>query len=355
MNEAWSFYAVPMSYFSAKLRPALRYKKIPFHEIWANAAVYREVIVPKVGWPVIPVLISSQGECLQDSPRMLERIEEMVPQPPLFPADPALRMVAEVIQDFCDEAMLLPAMHFRWSFPEQRKWIENDWSSTMGPESLEFARRMEGSLAFLGISERTKPLIDDWYVELLDLLDSHFETNRFVLGDALSLADLALAGPFYAHLGRDPVPARIMRERAPWVMTWLHEVNDAAPPAPWAAEPVVAPTLLPLLAEIGRVFVPMQLAASAAGAEAAASLASGEAVPRVLGFCEQPLLGIEEQRMINSYSLWRHRRSAARYAALDSAARERVAGYLEPAGIMPYLEQAPEAAIEMDGFALRMA
>ncbi len=354
MSKEWIFYGVPMSYFSAKLRPALRYKKIPFREVWATAEVYRDVIVPKVGQAFIPVIVTDEGEVLQDSPRMLERVEELYPEPAMYPEDPALRMVAEVIQDFCDDAMILPAMHFRWGFAEQREWIENDWSKVMGPASLEFAKRMAGTLPFLGVSEATQPLIEDWYVDLLDLLDTHFETSRFLLGDRLSIADLALAGPLYAHLGRDPVPARIMRERAPWVMTWLYEINDAAPPAPWAGQAELRDTLVPVLAEIGRVFVPMQLAVSRFAEEAAAGLEAGAKAPRVLGVCEQPILGVREQRMVNSYSVWRHLRSADRYAALDESARVELDPIMEAAGILPYLREAPAVPLRMEGFTLRV-
>eukprot|EP00959_Pyramimonas_sp_CCMP1952_P409564 8583323-Pyramimonas_sp.AAC.2 len=39
-----------------------------------------------------------------------------------------------------------------------------------------------------------------------------------------SLGDVALMGPFYAHLYRDPVPGHLMKTRAPLVARWVrHE------------------------------------------------------------------------------------------------------------------------------------
>jgi hypothetical protein len=39
------FYASDFSYFSAKVRPALRYKRVPYVELLATPEAYRQVIV----------------------------------------------------------------------------------------------------------------------------------------------------------------------------------------------------------------------------------------------------------------------------------------------------------------------
>lgn len=353
-SKPWKFYAAPMSYFSAKVRPALRYKKIAFDEVWATADVYKEVLIPRTGLAFIPVIITDEDEVLQDTPRMIARIEELFPEPAIYPADPAVRMIAEVIQDFADDGLIAPAMHYRWSFPEQRPWIENDWTALVGDAAKDFAARMAATLPVLGVCEQTIPAIQAWYGKLLDLLSLHFEGSRFILGDVLTLADLALAGPFYAHLGRDPVPARIMRERAPRVMAWLHETNDAAPPAPGAGPPQVRDTLLPLLAEIGEVFVPMQQAC-VEFADANTTLNSGDKAPRALGMTEQPLPGGTVSRFVNTYSLYRQQQSAQRYAGLSEADRERVDALLGLAGVLPYLQHPAKTDFVMDGLVLHVA
>jgi hypothetical protein len=50
------FYAAEMSYFSGKVRPALRAKRVPFDEILPTTAAYRQVIVPRTGLSMIPTL-----------------------------------------------------------------------------------------------------------------------------------------------------------------------------------------------------------------------------------------------------------------------------------------------------------
>src|SRR5437867_5396094 len=48
--DTWRFYASEVSNFSAKVRPALRYKGVRYAEILATPAAYRGVIRPRVGF-----------------------------------------------------------------------------------------------------------------------------------------------------------------------------------------------------------------------------------------------------------------------------------------------------------------
>ncbi|HYC00308.1 MAG TPA: glutathione S-transferase family protein [Candidatus Limnocylindrales bacterium] len=354
MSIPWKFYAAPMSYFSGKVRPALVYKKIEHTEIWPTREVQKEIITPKTGVRFIPVIETDGGEILQDSPRMLERIEELYPSPAIFPEDPAVRMVAEVIQDFCDDVLVPLALHYRWSFPEQRTWVEEDWAAVFGPIANKLAAQMAGALAFVGVTDKTRLTMEEWFLHFLELLNRHFAHSRYVLGDCITVADYAIHGPMFAHFARDPVPARIVRETAPNVMAWLHEVSAAGPPAPWAKPPEVRESLAPLLAEIGAVFVPAQIAVSSFVSEAIGNQPAGEEASRVIGIIEQSVFGIPEQRIASAYSVWRHRRTAQRYAALARAERGVVDEILGPAGVLPYLQTIPTARLTMDRFTLRI-
>ncbi len=64
-----------------------------------------------------------------------------------------------------------------------------------GGEREKFAARMAGTLPFLGIVLETVPAIEAHTRELLDCLSTHFREHRYLLGDALSLADCGLMGP----------------------------------------------------------------------------------------------------------------------------------------------------------------
>ncbi|MFN2378109.1 MAG: glutathione S-transferase family protein [Candidatus Binatia bacterium] len=354
MSKPWSFYAAPMSYFSAKVRPALQYKKIEFAEIWPTREVQKD-IQARTGVRFIPVIETDTGELLQDSPRILERLEDLRPSPAIFPGDPAVRIVAELIQDFCDDVLVAQALHWRWSFPEQRQWVEADWEGVFGTLATKLAAQMAGALPFVGVTDKTRAAAEQWFHDFLDILQAHFEESRYVLGDVITVADYALFGPMFAHFARDPVPARLVRERAPLVMAWIHEVSAAGPPSPWARPPEVRETLAPLFKEIGRVFVPQVLAVGAFVDEAVSSMPDGEDAPRVLGLLEQDVFGVREQRIASSYPVWRHQRTARRYAALAGGDKSVVDEILAPSGVLPYLQTVPTARLEMDGFQLKIS
>ncbi|HEY2772472.1 MAG TPA: glutathione S-transferase family protein [Candidatus Binatia bacterium] len=351
--RSWSFYAAPMSYFSAKIRPALQYKKIEFSEVWPTRDVQRRLI-DKTGVRYIPVIETDTGEWLQDSPRMLERIEDLRPSLPIFPEDASVRIVAEVFQDFCDEVLVPQALHWRWSFAEQRQWVEDDWESVFGSIANKLAAKMHGALTFYGITERSRGGAERWFHGFLDLLQAHFAESRYVLGDVVTVADYALFGPMFAHFARDPVPARIVRSRAPLVMAWLHEVSAAGPPSPWAHPPAVRETLLPVLAALGGAAVSQFLAIGPFVADALSNMPAGEESPRVLGLFEQDVFGTPEQRIASTYPLWRQQRTAHRYAALSPGDRAVADEMLGPIGVLPYLQTNFAAPLVMDGFRLRI-
>lgn len=354
MSKPWSFYAAPMSYFSAKVRPALQYKKIEFAEIWPTREVQKQLLA-RTGVRFIPMLETDSGELLQDSPRMLERIEDLRPNPPIFPEDPAVRIVAEVIQDFCDDVLVAQALHWRWSFPEQRAWVEADWEMVFGTLATKLAAQMSGALPYVGVTDKTRAAAEHWFHDFLDILQTHFSDSRFLLGDVITVADYALFGPMFAHFLRDPVPARLVRARAPQVMAWAHEISAAGPPAPWAGPPEVRETLIPLLEQIGKVFVPQVLAVGDFVTDAIATMPAGEDAPRVLGLIEQDVFGVPEQRVASAYPVWRHQRTASRYAALAHAEKVVVDEILEPCGVLPYLRRIPGARLAMDGFKLTIS
>ena len=87
-------YAAEISYFSAKVRPAFRYKRIPHVEILATPDAYRRVIVPRTGLAMIPVVVTPEDETIQDSSDILDALEARFPDPPLFPPTPLRAFLA---------------------------------------------------------------------------------------------------------------------------------------------------------------------------------------------------------------------------------------------------------------------
>ena len=64
-----------ISYFTGKARAYLRWKGVPFREELATRDVYKSIILPRVGWAVVPVLITPDGETVQDTSDIIDHVE----------------------------------------------------------------------------------------------------------------------------------------------------------------------------------------------------------------------------------------------------------------------------------------
>jgi len=337
VTPPYRFYAAEMSYFSAKVRPALRLKGVPYVEHLPTPAAYREVILPRTGLGFIPIVVTPSGDTWQDTSEILDALERAHPEPALIPATPLQRVVAHLLELYADEFLLLPAMHYRWSFPASERKARGDFAAAVGdPESANrFADRMKGSIALLGVVPASIAAIEAHLGELLDALSAHFAEHRFLLGDRMSLADCALLGPFYAHLYLDAVPGLLLRERAPRVCHWIERMNHPDPTAPgdWLAGDALAPTLQPILELAGRDAVPLLLDnARAFEAWADARPAGLEEPPRGVGSHETRLRGTAFQRYTSPYGLWMIQRPLDAFAALGGADRRRVELALSSSG-----------------------
>jgi glutathione S-transferase len=322
----YRFYAAEISYFSAKVRPALRAKGIHYLEILPD---YRGVILPRTGMAFIPILVTPEDETWQDTSAILDALEAREPTPPLYPTTPVQRGIAYLIELYADEFMLLPAMHYRWSFPESIAKARADFAaSSPEPEAAtKFASRMQGTLPFLGVTSDTIPAVEAHLRDLLAALSAHFAVHPYLLGDRMSLADCALMGPLYAHLYLDAVPGRLLRETAPQVGRWIERMNRPDPSAPgtWLPDDALAPTLGPILRLIGQDAIPLILD-GVRSFEAWADQQPPEMVepPRGVGGHEATLRGIAMQRFTSAYTPWMVQRPLDAYRALDAGGRAAV-------------------------------
>jgi glutathione S-transferase len=359
MNAAprFEFYAAEISYFSGKVRPALRYKAVPYVEKLPTRAAYREVIVPRTGLAFIPILITPENETWQDTSEILDALEARVPTPPLYPSSPLLRVVSLLFELYADEFLVLPAMHYRWSFLESEANARADFSASTGdPESAaRFASRMQGSIAALGVSAASIPAIEAHLQDLLASFEAHLACHSHLLGSRMSLADCSLMGPFYAHLYLDAVPGRLLRERAPRVCHWIERMNhpDPAEPGEWLKEAELPETLRDLLGLIGRDAVPVVLdTLRAFEAWAAARPAGSGELPRAVGFHETRLRGAAFQRYTSPYTLWMAQRTLDAFRALAPAERERLRAALAGTGCEALLDFVPRQRVGKRRFKL---
>jgi hypothetical protein len=117
-------------------------------------------------------------------------------------------------------------------------------------------------------------VIEESYHRSLAVLDAHFATNRFLLGKRPAACDFAVYGQLTQLARFDPTPTAIAMAEAPRVVAWVDFVEELSGLEPreddWMPRGSLPPTLLAVLAEIGRLYVPFLLAnadALARGAE----------------------------------------------------------------------------------------
>jgi len=264
MIQQYTLYGGDISYYSAKARAYMNYKGIDYQELAATKEVYKTVILPNVGWPVIPVVVTPDGVTLQDTSDIIDTLEQTFPEAPVVPGTPRQRVVALMLEVFGDEWLKLPAMHYRWN--HNTEWIIGEFGKLSAPELDEAAQRevgertcrpFRGSLPMLGVVEETYAAVESSYEALLRELNTHFAEHEYLLGTRPSIGDFGLVGPLYAHQYRDPYSGELMRRIAPNVVSWVLRCMEPAPlSGDFLPDDEIPSTLLPVLSRMMREQLP---------------------------------------------------------------------------------------------------
>lgn len=351
-DQRYTLWGGQLSVYTAKVRSYMIKKRIPYRELYPSHPDFGNRIIPALGFFVIPVLETPDGEIVQDTSDIIDCLEARFPDPCLVPSTPVQRTVASLINAYGSESLLLASMHYRWSFLEQQgDYIRTEFGRAAS-SSKDLKERMATAepsielmtshLPRLGIYAESIPVIEAAYLDLLDLLNEHFYHHPYLLGARPSLADFGMMAGLYAHLSRDPVPSALMKSRAPNVFRWTERMNvaniddgefpdagDTYPP-----DDVLPETLEPLLSLIFRDWGPELTAfASHYAAWVAAnpdlpagqlvSAADERAVHPSLGPVSFEWRGITMNRDCYPQALWHFERAAACARELQGDALQR--------------------------------
>ena len=335
----YKFYGAEVSWFSGKVRPYLKYKGIPYTEILPSQQITKDVIIPRVGWNVMPVIITPDDIAVQDTTDIINFLEERFPASPVYPATPRQKLVGLLFELLGDEWMALPAMHYRWRY--NFDWIVGEFGKVGFPELDEQAQReraqpmveyFSGSCPILGITEPTIPAIEAWYEELLGQLDQHFQQYQYLLGSRPSIGDYGLMGPLYAHLYRDPASGELMKRIAPNVAAWVERMNDPQVLAgEFLADDEVPETLNPILQRMFAEYFPVIH-------DTVERLADwldahpDEEIPRAIGNHTFTIGGATGERAVFPYAQWMLQHSLFFYQGLNGEDKTTVDDWLHKVG-----------------------
>ena len=274
-------WGTPHSLYTGKARSCLIKKGIAFVERCPSHPDYKARVRQAVAMVTFPVLETPEGQCIQDSTDIvtyLDSLEDSMSPTAMTPSTPVQKVVAMLIDGFGLEGMLQAAMHYRWSYrDEQELFLQTEFGRGLYVGADREARRVAGrrvmdffssSLPSLGINPQTAASIETAYEELLEILDVHFQSYPYLMGWRVSIADLGLIAPMYAHLGRDPYPTALMKKRAPNVARWVERMQlpntpdgeYAAHKVDWLPDDAIPDTLKPLLALVYRDWGPQLIA-----------------------------------------------------------------------------------------------
>ena len=266
--------------YSLKMRAVLRYRRIPFTWVLRDSEWDHLPPVPVRLIPVIafPDADGNYPEAQIDSSPLIERLEAMYTERSLVPVDPVVAFLDYLIEDYGDEWVTKQMYHYRWYYDDAidkaGSLLPLDQNQQMPEHRWQKAKqfitdRQIGRRALVGSTEQNRPVIEDSYARLLDLLQQHLSTRPFLLGDRPGRGDFGVFGQLRQLVGWDPESARIAVRRAPRVVNWVERTDDLSwwavdGSAGWCDRGTIPTSTLDLLGEIGRTYAPFMLANAAA-------------------------------------------------------------------------------------------
>ncbi|MEQ1864460.1 MAG: glutathione S-transferase family protein [Micropepsaceae bacterium] len=371
--SGYTLYGMPSSLFTGKPRAYLRKQGIDFVEHPMGSTHFRETIVPKIGRFIVPVLETPEGALVQDGTDIIEYFERKgLARWSAYPTTPKQHVVALISELFGGEGLLRPAMHYRWNFPDQNEhFLRTEFGNFLAPgrvraekdAAFDFAaRRMKQAMELLGVSAATIPAVEAAYAEFLNVFDAHLDTAPYLLGGRPSIGDYGLLAPLFAHLGRDPRPADLMRRTAPRVARWVERMNapgldsaeftDIGPE--WFADDAIPATLAALLRYVGEEY------ANEIGAQVEfvnrylgehpeireGDVVGGRPNARSLGRCDVAWRGVTLSVGVFPYRVWLLQRVQAAFGNCDRVGQDAVRALLKDAGLERLLDLRTSRRVE---------
>jgi glutathione S-transferase len=221
------------SHYSEKVRWALDFKQLPHVRRAAAvpgahmlAAMWLTRDPTNVTFPVLEL----DGRVIADSTAIIAALEERVPEPALYPSDPAGRQRALELEELFDEELgphiRQLAFHELANDPELFETLIQRTVpgplTRMGSGAVNYARTFTG-LRFSAKSEETAERSRAGVLAALDRLEAELDGGEYLVGDSFTVADLTAAALFYPLVLPEggpvptdlPAPQGMERFRAP--------------------------------------------------------------------------------------------------------------------------------------------
>ena len=272
---------VPASPYTRKMLAVLRFKNIDYSVIWGNPNQILDSMGLKVPKPtLLPVMILNKNENDQavcDSTPIIRELDAIYKQRNIIPENKALAFLNSILEDFGDEWVTKYMFHYRWHFKDD---IENAGNILPLLHSVNIDKKSHkdfkkyiselqiSRLWVVGSNKKTAPIIERSYKRFLSLLDNHFESLPFLLGDRPSSSDFAFYGQMTQLLGFDPTSRSLALDLSPRSLAWVDIMEDLSgldiKSKNFVEIEQLPKTLFSIFEEISRGYVPAMIANSKA-------------------------------------------------------------------------------------------
>src|SRR4029453_11808589 len=157
------------------------------HEWLPRSASNAEEFRRHARLPLIPLVLAPDGESMQDSTPILERMEARFPEPGIHPGEPVAAFVSALIEEYADEWGNKPMFHYRWTYEADQRSAAERLARENLPGAAEsqvqatadaVRTRMVPRLSFVGSSAETRPVIEGSFERQARLLGGHLPSGR---------------------------------------------------------------------------------------------------------------------------------------------------------------------------------
>ncbi|MBL91439.1 MAG: glutathione S-transferase [Myxococcales bacterium] len=364
MPKKYRHYGWECSPYSTKTRSYFRYKQIPFDDIHPTAIEIKFIMEKRVGFTIMPVVIAPQGHTLQDSSEIIDAVESAHPARPVFPVPPKQRLISYLFELYGDEWLPIISMTTRWTIPANKAFAFEEFGhcafpflprALTTPLGKKIGAKLNSYLPVLGITEKTKPQIHLWLAELLTQLDTHFSEHPFLLGSQPCLGDFAFHGPLYSHVWRDPA-SRHLIEAHPHLNAWRERMmHPANVMGSFLDNDEIPPTLWPILQRMFKEQHPVLIKSVQQIQNYLDENPNPKRFPRSLGKVRFQIGGVEEERTLTTFPIWKMQRAFNFYQSLDVKEKENVDTLLSEVGGQEYMQTEITFKLVRNNFKVQVA
>lgn len=277
-TDNFSLYGLDLSYFTGKIEAYLRYKGLGYQLTPATSRTMADVVWPATGLLKMPAVRTPEGQWLTDSTPIMAWLDARYPAGAVTTGRPGIDFLLRLLEDFADEWLWRPALHYRWSYAIDahlmgtriaREVVDDLRLPLWVKTRLVIERQRRVYVRGDGVTSANHAAVEAIYLRTLAHLETIFTRRSYMFGDRPSAADFGFFASMFRHFSLDPTPSAIMRQRAPAVYAWVARLWNARLDrcGPFLDDERAPDDWRPLLAEACRAYLPyLQANAVAFGA-----------------------------------------------------------------------------------------